>query len=143
MTIRVKQLEWADSYGVMRAETPFGTYMARGNILTFNRIDSIGPDPMGRAQADFERRILSVIEEDRDGAKHPSAKLQRSLSEALKETVSIDPSDRDEVLEQAARVCDDEEGVISHAGEHRNIVMRQDALREAAAAIRAMKGGEQ
>lgn len=66
MTIRVKQLEWADSYGVMRAETPFGTYMARGNILTFNRIDSIGPDPMGRAQADFERRILSVIEENRD-----------------------------------------------------------------------------
>lgn len=42
-------------------------------------------------------------------------------------------------IEEAAKVADDEDQNIAHAGQHNNWVMRQDALKECAAAIRSLK----
>jgi hypothetical protein len=42
-------------------------------------------------------------------------------------------------LERAAKVVDDEDGIFSYAGEHRNMAMLQQQCRGLAAAIRALK----
>lgn len=64
--VRVKQLEWRDSYGVLRAETPFGDYMVTGKILRFpNRAESVHDDrDMAKsfAQFHFERHVKECLE---------------------------------------------------------------------------------
>jgi hypothetical protein len=44
------------------------------------------------------------------------------------------------VMERAAQVCDDEDGELSYSGQHNNMIARANALKEAAAKIRALKG---
>jgi hypothetical protein len=64
----VKPLEWRDSYGVLRAETPFGDYKITGKILRMPGTVSVemvcenqeaGKDV---AQADYEKRTLFALE---------------------------------------------------------------------------------
>ena len=58
----VKPLEWRDSYGVWRSETPFGDYIATGKILKIGTLamspEVVCDDPRAAAQADYTRRIL-------------------------------------------------------------------------------------
>jgi uncharacterized protein with GYD domain len=44
-------------------------------------------------------------------------------------------------IEAAARVADDEDQGIAYAGQYNNWAMREDALKECAAAIRSLKRG--
>ena len=63
----VKPLEWVDSYGVMRAETPFGDYKIVGKVLHLpgtTRAEIVGDDLFNAAQADYARRILSALDLD-------------------------------------------------------------------------------
>lgn len=62
---KVKALEWRNSYGVLRAETAFGDYIVTGNILRIGPMscEMVSEDPKAAAQADYERRILSALEE--------------------------------------------------------------------------------
>ena len=72
--VRVKLLEWRDSYGVLRAETPFGDYKITGNVL--HRLGNPAPQSVheneeaakAAAQADYEARILSALEPAPDHA---------------------------------------------------------------------------
>jgi zona occludens toxin (predicted ATPase) len=69
--VRVKPLEWRDSYSVLRADTEFGSYMtsASGKILTLG-VAPMSPqmvcanldDAQAAAQADYERRIKDALE---------------------------------------------------------------------------------
>ena len=65
MSLRVKPLEWRDSYGVLRAETPFGDYIVTGKILrvgvVYMEFEQVCDDPKAAAQADYESRILSAL----------------------------------------------------------------------------------
>ena len=68
--VRVKALEWRDSYGVFRAETPFGDYKIAGHVL--HRLGNPAPQSVhdsleaakSAAQADYERRarILAALD---------------------------------------------------------------------------------
>lgn len=63
----VKPLEWRDSYGVMRAETPFGDYMITEKVLRTPgtcRSEMVCDDPTVTAQADYARRILTDLNLD-------------------------------------------------------------------------------
>lgn len=64
--VRVKKLQWRDSYGVLRAETPFGDYMVTGKILRFpNRAESVHENrdtAKDVAQFHFERRVRECLE---------------------------------------------------------------------------------
>jgi hypothetical protein len=69
--VKVKPLEWRDSYGVLRADTEFGSYLisASGKILTLG-VAPMSPqmvcanldDAKAAAQADYERRIKDALE---------------------------------------------------------------------------------
>ena len=66
----VKPLEWLDSYGVIRADTEFGSYQisANGKVLTLG-VAPLSPqkvcanldDAKAAAEADHERRVLSRL----------------------------------------------------------------------------------
>ena len=68
---KIKQLEWVEDYGYIKAEMPFFKYMVPiigkkaslifyGNkgVLTFDTVD----DAKAAAQADFERRVKECLE---------------------------------------------------------------------------------
>ena len=63
----VRELEWRDSYGVWRAETPFGDYMVTGKIVKMpltSRAEMVCEDTeaaKAAAQADYRARILSAL----------------------------------------------------------------------------------
>lgn len=65
---KVKPLVWEDSFGVLRAETPFGDYMVSGKILTLplpmrpDQVHNNAEASKVAAQADHEARILSQID---------------------------------------------------------------------------------
>lgn len=90
----VKPLEWRGSYSVIRADTEFGSYQtsASGKILTLG-IAPMSPqmvcanlaDAKAKAQADYERRILSAIT--------PSPRTDQETWEACKEAASAHASE--------------------------------------------------
>ena len=63
----VRELEWRDSYGVWRAETPFSDYMVTGKIVKMpltSRAEMVCEDTeaaKAAAQADYRARILSAL----------------------------------------------------------------------------------
>lgn len=63
----------------------------------------------------------------------------RAENEALREQIA---SIRDETLEEAAKVADDEDGHFTWAGMDRNVVMLRTCASEIAAAIRALQTKE-
>ena len=68
----VRELEWRDSYGVWRAETPFGDYMVTGKIVKMpltSRAEMVCEDTeaaKAAAQADYRARILSALATQED-----------------------------------------------------------------------------
>lgn len=66
--VTVKPLEFRNSYGVLRAETPFGDYMVVRTILHLpgrhgaQMVCADAEAAQAAAQADYEARILSAIE---------------------------------------------------------------------------------
>jgi hypothetical protein len=48
-------------------------------------------------------------------------------------------AERDVIIEECAKIADDEDQEIAYAGQHNNWVMRQEALKECAVKIRALK----
>ena len=91
--VKVKPLEWRDSYGVLRAETPFGDYKIAGKVL--HHLGNPAPQSFhdsieaaqAAAQADYERRILSALEpapdarqEGRRGLSMIDARIERQTN---------------------------------------------------------------
>lgn len=66
--VKVKPLEWRDSFGVLRAETPFGDYKVAGKVLhrlgspSGQTVCGNSVEAQAAAQCDFEARILSALE---------------------------------------------------------------------------------
>lgn len=63
--VGVKPLEWRDSYGVLRAETPFGEYKVTGRILRLpshaEQVHGTIEAAKAAAQADYGARIRSAL----------------------------------------------------------------------------------
>ena len=84
--VNPKPLEWRDSYGVLRAETPFGDYKITSNVL--HRLGNPAPQSVhenkeaaqAAAQADYEARILAALEPAPDHSEWDAA-----IEDAVKE----------------------------------------------------------
>lgn len=83
--VEVKPLEWRNSYGVERADTPYGTWFIKGNVVEFKATDfSMAPPGCKKdaAQTAYnERMILSAL------TSRPSSEVASEAREkALRET---------------------------------------------------------
>jgi hypothetical protein len=68
VAVRVRDLEWRDSYGVLRAETPFGDYKIAGKLLyqpgypAPSSVHDSDTEAKAAAQADYAARIMATID---------------------------------------------------------------------------------
>ena len=66
--VKVKPLEWHSSYGVLRAETPYGDYMVARGMLTFpnpmrpQQIHKDEESAQAAATADYHKRLKECFE---------------------------------------------------------------------------------
>ncbi len=114
--VRVEPLVWHDSYGVFRAETPFGDFKVAGKIL--HHLGSSAPqsvhgsteEAQAAAQADYERRILAALEPASGGVEaNPAERSVYDRTGLPPVTVTPAPvaTDRVDALVKALRWIED------------------------------------